>query len=274
MRFSGKRFRISSREVLTQLLAFLTAIGALSAQEKEPRRSELRGIVVEDTLAVSDVHVLNLTALKATITDAEGIFRMEVALGDTLLFSAIRYKRTSLVISKEVKESVSILIPLKPFVNELDEVVVTPYNLSGNLDADLDRLPPVAPVTAFSLGLPNAAARRFTQTENRLNEATTGGGIVPLNPLLNAITGRTKQLKKQLALEKRYEKSLKMRQQFPDSLYVNRLGIPMDRLPDFMYFCEVDSLFEETADSADALKMWDFLERKGRAYREFNGLGD
>jgi hypothetical protein len=245
-----------------------------SAQADGQKWRELRGIVVEDTLGVPDVHVLNLSALRSTITDAEGIFRMEVSIGDTLMFSAIRYKRTSLVITKEIMESASILIPLVPFVNELDEVVVTPYNLSGNLGADLDRLPPVAPVTAFSLGLPNAAAKRFTQTENRLNEATTGGGIVPLNPILNAITGRTKQLKKQLALERRYQKSLKMRQQFPDSLYVNRLGIPLDRLPDFMYFCEVDSLFDQTAESADALKIWDFLERKGKAYREFNGLAD
>lgn len=245
-----------------------------SAQADGQKRRELRGIVVEDKLGVPDVHVLNLSALRSTITDAEGIFRMEVSIGDTLMFSAIRYKRTSLVITKEIMESVSILIPLVPFVNELDEVVVTPYNLSGNLDADIDRLPPVAPVTAFSLGLPNAAAKRFTQTENRLNEATTGGGIVPLNPILNAITGRTKQLKKQLALERRYEKSLKMRQQFPDSLYVNRLGIPLDRLPDFMYFCEVDSLFDQTAESADVLKIWDFLKRKGKAYREFNGLAD
>jgi hypothetical protein len=272
--FSGKQIRISTREVFTHLLGFLSAIWGISAQVEGPERKELRGIVVEDTLGVSDVHVLNLTALRATITDEEGFFRMQVAQGDTLLFSAIRYKRTSLVITNTIMESVSILIPLEPFVNELDEVVVTPYNLSGNLDTDLERLPPVVPVTAFSLGLPNAAAKRFTQTENRINEATTGGGIVPLNPLINAITGRTKQLKKQLALERRYEKSLKMRQHFPDSLYVNRIGIPLDRLPDFMYFCEVDSLFEETADSADALKIWDFLERKGKAYRSFNGLED
>ncbi|MDA8685753.1 hypothetical protein N9L94_01900 [Robiginitalea sp.] len=274
MKYSETGYRIRANYFLALILALLPVFYLLSAQEIGRGRSELRGIVVEDTLGVSDVHVLNLSALRATITDAEGVFRIEVAQGDTLLFSAIRYKRTSLVVTAEIIEAVSILIPVEPFVNELDEVVVTPFNLSGNLDTDLDRLPPVIPVTAFSLGLPNAAARRYTQTENRLKEATSGGGIVPLNPLLNAITGRTKQLKKQLALERRYEKSLKMRQQFPDSLFVNRLGIPLDRLPDFMYFCEVDSLFHETADSRDALKIWGFLERKGKAYRDFNGLVD
>lgn len=227
---------------------------------------------MEDTLGVPDVHILNLSATRATISDANGIFRIEVALGDTLLISAVQYRRTSLVITPEILATTSILIPMEPLINELDEVVVTPFNLSGNLDADLDKLPPVNPVTAFSLGLPNAEAKRFTQTENRLNEATSGGGIVPLNPILNAITGRTKQLKKQLALERSYEKAVKMRAQFPDSLFVNRLGIPEDRIPDFMYFCEVDSLFHDTADSGDLLRILGFLERKGKDYLANNEI--
>lgn len=237
-------------------------------------RSDLRGIVVEDTLGVPDVHILNLTGRTATISDAEGYFRAEVKLGDTLLFSAVRYRRVSLVVSKEVLKATSLLIPLDPLVNELDEVVVTPYNLSGNLDTDLGRLPSVNPISAFSLGLPNAAARRLTQTENRLHEATTGGGIVPLNPILNAITGRTKQLKKQLALEKRYELAMQMRAYFPDSLYVNKLKIPPVRLADFIYFCEVDSVFNEVLNSRDLLRIWDFMEGKSLEYRHYNAILD
>lgn len=247
---------------------------SLYAQISANGRSELRGIVVEDTIGVPDVHILNLSGRTATISDAEGYFRVEVKPGDTLVFSAVRYRRTSLVITNEVLDVSSILIPLVPLVNELDEVVVTPYNLSGNLDTDLGRLPEVNPVSAFSLGLPNAAARRLTQTENRLHEATTGGGIVPLNPILNAITGRTKQLKKQLALEKRYELAIQMRGYFPDSLYVKQLRIPEDRLADFIYFCEVDSVFSEVANSRDLLRIWDFMERKSSDYRKFNSITD
>lgn len=257
------------------VLAMLLLPALVSGQESGPKkRQELRGLIVEDTASVSDVHVLNLSALKATISDAEGFFRIDAGLGDTLLFSAVRYKRTSLVVTASVLEAPSLLVPLEPYVNELQEVVVTPYDLTGDLNKDVGRLPVGTPVSAFSLGLPNAAARRFTQTENRLNEATTGGGIVPLNPLLNAITGRTRHLKKQLALETRYEQARQIRMQYPDSIFVSRLGIPEERIPDFMYFCEVDSLFNQVAYSDDRLRIWEFLRRKSSEYRKNNDLGE
>ncbi len=259
---------------LAAMLVLFLAPACLMCQSPEPRRQELRGLILEDTAAVADVHVLNLSALKATISDADGFFRIEAGLGDTLLFSAVRYKRTSLVVDASVLGAASLLVPLQPFVNELDEVVVTPYDLTGDLGKDVGRLPVGTPVSAFSLGLPNAAARRFTQTENRLNEATTGGGIVPLNPLLNAITGRTRRLKKQLALEERYEKARQIRMQYPDSIFVSRLGIPEERIGDFMYYCEVDSLFQSVSDSGDNLRIWGFLTQKSGEYRKNNALGE
>lgn len=257
---------------LAAMLVLCLLPACLSGQAKQ--RQELRGLIVEDTAAIADVHVLNLSALQATISDADGFFRIQAGLGDTLLFSAVRYKRTSLVVDAAVLSAPSLLVPLEPFVNELREVVVTPYDLTGDLNKDVGRLPVAPPVSAFSLGLPNAAARRFTQTENRLNEATTGGGIVPLNPLLNAITGRTRRLKKQLVLETRYEQARQIRMQYPDSIFVSRLGIPEDRIPDFMYFCEVDSLFNQVAYSDDRLRIWEFLRRKSGEYRKNNALGE
>jgi hypothetical protein len=270
----GKIFKNSFGFAHIFLLFFLSSTAFLGAQKISLATREIRGLVVEDTLGIPDVHVLNLSTIKSTITDAEGFFRISVHYGDTLYFSAIRYRKTSLVITQEVLEASSVLIPLTPYVNELDEVVVTPYNLSGRLDADVERLPPVNPVSAFSLGLPNAAAKRLTQTENRLYEATTGGGIVPLNPIINAITGRTKYLKKQLALERRYALSVNMRAKFPDSLFVNRLGILLERIPDFMYYCEVDAVFQETANSNDALLIWEFLETKSKEYLNNNKLAN
>lgn len=273
MTHSGRRSRNSRLERgLGVLLVLILATASCLGQAPGQRRQELRGLIVEDTLPIPDVHVLNLSALKATISDADGFFRIEAGLGDTLLFSAVRYRRTSLVIDASVLGAVSLLVPLQPFVNELDEVVVSPYDLSGDLDKDVGRLPAVNPVTAFSLGLPNAGARRFTQTENRLHEATTGAGIVPLNPVLNALTGRTRRLRKQLALEQRYEKARQIRMQYPDSIFVGRLGIPEGRIADFMYFCEVDSLFHGVSDSGDGLRIWGFLTRKSGEYRKHNAL--
>lgn len=262
---SAKRWNKPGWVIALALAGLLSSFQAHGQQERF-----LRGEVVEGDQGVSDVHVLNLSAQTATITNETGQFRINAETGDTLLFSAVRYRRQTLVVREAMFEVAAIRVPLEPFVNELEEVVVTPYDLTGDLTKDLERLPEKEVVTSWSLGLPNANARKWTPTENRLNEATTGGGIVPLNPILNAITGRTRRLKKQLAYERRYDQARRIRLQVTDSVIVQDLGIPPPRIEDFMYFCEVDSLFEEVAASEDQLKIWAFLRRKSEEYKGYN----
>jgi hypothetical protein len=242
------------------------------AQESGRRQGVLTGRIVEAGEGIPNVHLLNLSAERATITNAEGFFNLDARVGDTLLISAIRYERKTFVVSENMLESSSLLIELQPFVNQLEEVVLRPYNLSGNLGDDLVNLEVEEPVTAASLNLPNAYAKKRTQAERQLIEATTGSGLIPLNPILNGISGRTKMLKKRLARDKAYLQTQEVRSRYADSLFVTDLKIPQIRIPDFMYFCEVDPDFAGLAALQDDLKMWDFLKAKGREYRLSNQL--
>lgn len=242
------------------------------SQNPEPRPDELRGRMLESEVGVPNVHILNLSANDATISDAEGYFRIPAKIGDTLLLSAIRYQRKTFRVDAEMLKASTLTINLEPFVNQLDEVVLYPYNLSGDLDQDLTNLPVEETVTATSLGLPNARARVRTQAERKLYEATSGSGLIPLNPVLNAISGRTRMLKRRLARDRAYRQTEQVRSRYPDSLFVMELGIPQIRIPDFMYFCEVDPAFNPLATSGDRLRMWEFLRGKSREYRKNNGL--
>jgi hypothetical protein len=242
------------------------------SQDVGIRSGILQGRIVEDGEGIPNVHILNLSAERATITNAEGYFDLDTRVGDTLLISAIRYERKNFVVTDQMLQSSSLLIALEPFVNQLEEVVLRPYNLSGDLTEDLINLDVEQPVTAASLNLPNAYAKRRTQAERQLIEARSGGAGIPLNPILNAISGRTKMLKKRLARDQAYLQTQEVRQRYADSLFVSDLRIPEIRIPDFMYFCEVDPEFAVLADSEDELKMWDFLKAKGLEYRKSNEL--
>src|SRR5690606_37595546 len=215
---------------------------------------------------LADVYVMNLTAKKATITDANGYFSIEAGLNDTLVFTALQYKRKELVVSLEMLASKNIIVPLEEAITQLDEVVVMPYNLTGDMGRDLRSLD-VGPITtASTLGLPNAYVKPPTKAERELFEATTGGGIIPLNPILNAISGRTKMLRQRVARNEKYERTQRVRDFYADSLYTNRLRIPREKIEDFMYFCEVDPRFGVVVDTHDRLKIWEFLKRKSLEY--------
>jgi len=222
---------------------------------------------------VAATHVLNTTTQKAVITNIDGYFSIQASVNDTLLFSAVQYKKKQVVITNAILAQDIWQVFLEEAVNELDEVVVTPYNLSGDLSSDLGNLETGKIVTASTLGLPNANAKRRTQTERLLNEATTGGGI-PLFPIINAITGRTKMLKKRLALDREYARTEAARSAYADSVFSKELKIPIDKIDDFMYFCEVDSEFEAVLQTKDYFVILGFLTLKSKAYRKNNGLDE
>ncbi len=230
---------------------------------------KLEGRVYSKDGDVAATHVLNTTTKKATITDINGFFSIAVNLNDTLVFSAIQYRRKEMVVTLSVLESKLLMVPLDEALTELEEVIVMPYNLSGDVGRDLNRLKTEPVVTASTLGLPNAYAVFPSQAERLLNEATTGGGI-PFNPIINAITGRTKMLKSRVARNATYNRTQRVRSFYADSLYVSRFKIPEDKIDDFMYFCEIDPVFQVTVDTHDRLKIWEFMRRKSMVYRKNN----
>ncbi|MCX2719247.1 carboxypeptidase-like regulatory domain-containing protein [Lentiprolixibacter aurantiacus] len=232
----------------------------------------ITGKVVQGTSGIPDVHVMNFSSKNATITNALGNFSITASVGDSLVFSAIQLQRKTIVISAEIMESQSLVVYMEDRVNLLDEVILTPYNLSGDLTRDMQNAKKEKVYVASTLGLPNAYVKPKTLAERRLFEAVTGAGLVPLNPVINAITGRTKYLKKVLATERKYARTQRVRAFYPDSLYVSELRIPENRIPDFMYFCEVDVEFNAVVDSRDKLKIWEFLKIKSAAYRANNDL--
>ncbi len=259
------------------LLAFsILSCFALSGQSFF--NTELGGQVLFEGVGVPDVHIMNTSAGQATISDQDGRFSIDVSLGDTLLFSAVQYRRRQLVINSSVLESKFIYLTLEEFVNELDEVIVRPYNLTGDLVRDMQQIKTEPVVTASTLGLPNAYVKPLMQSERLLKESSMGPfhlgmlTAVPFNPLINMITGRTKMLKQRVARDRKYLLTQEVRNYYPDSLFINRLGIPAVRIDDFMYYCEVDEAFDSIVSTEDRIAILNFLLKKSKSYRENNHI--
>ncbi len=221
---------------------------------------------------VAATHVLNTTLNKATITDIDGSFSIHVNVNDTLVFSAVQFKKKELIVSQEVFLQAKLYVLLEEALTQLDEIVVKPFYLSGDIGDDLKTLEIEPVVTASTLGLPNAYVIPPTKAERELFEAKSGGGIVPINPIINAITGRTKMLKERVARNKKYARTERVKAFYADSIYVQELKIPLDKIDDFMYFCEIDPSFSSIVDTHDKLKIWDFFKQKSVIYRKNNKL--
>ena len=256
-------------------LFFLSCLCALG---QDVRTKELRGQVVSLGGDVVGVVVQNTASQRAVITDIGGYFAIDAKLNDTLVFSAVQYRRKILPVTQVLLNTSFFTVSLEEFVNELDEVVVKPYNLTGDLDKDLENLTLEKDVSAEALNLPNADVKIITQSERKLQEASSGMYsisrplAVGLNPIINAITGRSKMLKNRVKVDKKYARTQRVQEFYVDSLFLTVLKIPIEKIDDFMYFCEVDAAFQSAVDSKDKLKIWDFMVEKSRIYRRENEL--
>ncbi|TVZ15214.1 hypothetical protein [Maribacter sp. MAR_2009_72] len=254
----------------SNLLIFLFFF-TLTAVAQTDGSKQLEGRVYSDDGDVAATHVLNLTTQRATITDNNGFFSIPVHIMDTLEFSAIQYKKKIVVVTPSIMASKMITIGLEDALTELDEVTVTPYNLSGDLSKDIMTLTIDPVVTASTLGLPNAYVRIPTKAEREL-QAATANPIMSFDPLINAITGRTKMLKQRVARNKLYERTQRVRDFFTDEEYVEILRIPLEKIDDFLYYCEVDYRFQEVVDAHDRIALWEYLRQKSILYRKNNAL--
>lgn len=256
---------------LQYILVSYCILFVASAQGQEIVSKKLEGRVYSEDGDVAATHVLNVTTERATITDINGFFAIPVSLNDTLVFSAVQYKRKEIFITQSLLESKSVFIPLEEALTELDEVVVTPYNLTGDMFRDLLNLNIDPVVTASTLGLPNAYVKPISKAERELFAATSNP-IMSLDPLINTITGRKKMLKKRVERNKKYARTERIRAFYIDSLYTTELKIPEVKINDFLYFCEVDTTFQSLVDTHDRLAIWEFLKGKSLIYLENNEL--
>ncbi len=258
------------------LLFFLMSTFCVSAQTYGYK--EVKGMVVAKDKDVTGVVVQNISTERATITDLDGRFLIQARLNDTLVFSAVQFKRKIVPVNQALLSSSFVSVPLEEFVNELKEVVVNPYGLSGQLGSDITGLQLAKDVSAEALGLPNAHVKIITQSERKLQQATAGkfnvGMILnpPIDGIINAITGRTKMLKNRVKVDKTYARTQRVQNYYTDSIFMVDLKIPKEKIPDFMYFCEVDANFQTAVASKDKLKIWGFLIEKSKSYRANNDL--
>jgi hypothetical protein len=170
----------------------------------------IEGIVYNDnSYSIEGVHVLNITSNEATITNSKGNFKILVKLNDELIFSAIQFKRNKITINQEIFDSLSIIVYLEEYVNELDEVILNSSGLSGSLMNDLQNTGIVKDLNFDDIGIPGYTGIRkedipssFQLTKELLLAPLTGG--VDIERMYNWFSGYYKEKRKEREFKNDY----------------------------------------------------------------------
>ena len=119
---------------------FLVIILCISsiAYSQVPNESVTGKVQSETSESVlQNVHVINLTKVKGTITNSSGEFEIQAKVNDTLYFSYIGYKPLKIVVTNDLIRFKDNTIELTELAFALEEIVIKPYQLTGYLEIDV-----------------------------------------------------------------------------------------------------------------------------------------
>ena len=199
------------------------------AKGQQQKEIMLSGTVLLNNKEIEDVFVKNENSNETTNSDANGRFTIKCQLGDILNFSSINTETKRKKITKSEYQSNSLIVTMTSKTIDLNEVII-------NNNA----------ITAEKIGIIPKNQKKYTPAERRLKTAgdfkpihllSILGGTLPLDPIINKISGRTKRLKKELEIEKKERLFNRLKALYKDDFYFVNLKIPKIYVDAFRYFC-------------------------------------
>ena len=148
-----------------------------------------------DNKPIPSVHVINLSQVIGVITDKKGKFEIPAKLNDTLYLSYLGFKSIKIRVTNDFLKFQNSKIQLTELAYALEEVIVSPYKLTGYLEIDAKNIPisksfrysiPGLPTRGYEGGSRNVGA--FSKVINSI--------FNPADFLYNLFGKNPRQLKK------------------------------------------------------------------------------
>lgn len=263
------------------LLSMLLLLFGFQAFAQSSNRVTIEGTIQmpegEDAQGIS---IYNTTSNRGTVTNEQGAFKIPVAAGDSLVISAIQFQEFTVVINEAVIDSRQININVNEVVNQLPEVVVSPFDLTGNVTVDITRLRVVqVPDTLNSFRVQSMyfeadAAPNYQgpprNTALDMNYRTMEHGLNFANLVRHLlVTGRRAQAERRPVNLDTYVRDI-----YSDEFFREHLDIERENITDFIYYADENGLDEEMMKEGNELDLIEFLVRQSRNYKRQQARND
>ena len=215
---------------------------------------------------VENIHVINRSSKLFTTTNALGNFRISAKPRDTIQLTSVQYKTATIVVSYEMVQKKELKVYLEENINVLDEVLVGKV-LTGRLDSDVENSDAERDIDFYDLGLPGYKGKPLTQSERRLAEATKAQpGVIPILPLINAISGRTKMLKERVRLESISVLSNSIKDRLSKDFFGTH-PLPKSLHEEFFFYCSEDPTFMKRCQNRSDIEIFEYLTEKYHSFK-------
>jgi hypothetical protein len=262
---------------MMRIFTFLICLTfGISAFGQGSTREILRGQIVSDSIDAERVTIYNKTSSRGAVSDDLGFFTIYARVSDTLVFSSVNLKPVSLVLTQVDFDVQVMRVKLDVFVNELDEVIVSPRSLSGDLAKDDKNLKvtriqsDINPLKASDIQIVDD----FQSTAR--NIAMPNDGSIPLGmdfvrmgkDFLRLFRKDKGDAKIDYTSDKVFTELAQER--FTYFFFTETLGLQQDEIGLFLNYCESDPKLKGLLSPSKEFELIDFLISKGTEYRKLH----
>ena len=126
---------------MKKIIFFLTFIFSISIYAQEETQVKGTVFTIQNNLPLENVNVLNLNQVKGTTTNIKGEFNIRAAVNDTLYFSFLGFKSIKVRVTQDMIKYPGTRIGMTELAYALEEIIITPYKLTGYLAIDAKYIP-------------------------------------------------------------------------------------------------------------------------------------
>jgi len=198
-----------------------------------------KGELVSDSLNVSGLHIINKNSGAKSISDVNGVFGIGVKKNDTIIISSIQTKPKVIVVNENIFDVELVKVYLEPFVNELDNVVVKPHNLSGNMLNDMLDSGIKNPINFSDVGIPGYKGVRKEKIVSGKSLILSTlflplGAALDVEAIYKHISGYYKDLKKARVLDRQFDSVVRIMEFYGLVFFINNYDLDEDQVYEFV----------------------------------------
>ncbi|EGD34210.1 MULTISPECIES: carboxypeptidase-like regulatory domain-containing protein [unclassified Capnocytophaga] len=226
----------------------------------------MRGNVfnTKTNLPLDNVNILNINQVRGAVTNIKGDFAIRASVNDTLHFSYLGFKSIKIKVTQDMIKFPGTRIGLTELAYALEEVVISPYRLTGYLEIDAKYMP-INTNRQYSISGLDLGYEPRTREPN-VTEKVVGSIFNPAGLLYRAFSGRAKDLRKLKKMKQNDEIRNILNGKYDRETLSEILGIEKDKLEDLLRHCNYSKDFIKNSNDLQ------FLDALTQCYEEYKLL--
>jgi len=277
LQFTNPQYTNAMKKILSLFVFYMFITFSVAQNDNGV---EISGKVIVDANDIEGLTVTDKTSKRIVVTNMNGEFKIFVALNDKIEISALQFETVYLVITEEVIASRQLTVFLYERLNRLDEVVILPFNLTGDLASDLNKVrtfnPKLESVYFGEINLednsdidgnPNEEIY-YEKVENTiLNQDKFYNGVdfVKITNWLIKPLFKSNE-KTYLAKDDLNSNYIVLRETYTKDFISSSFNIPKDEVEDFIVFAEANNTDLALYENGKDIELIEYLVNQSKLY--------